>query len=155
MRVTAESRLGRRLQTRETLIGTGRRGLQRAGVRFRPRLVEAAGRTVRFADGSSSEVGVVVWATGYRPDYAWIDVPGVLRDRKVVHSRGVTDVPGLYFLGLPWQHTRGSALLGFVADDAAHVAAHVGRTAATQHSSPVPGPRGALDAQAAPPSLRN
>jgi len=33
---------------------------------------------------------------------------------------GVTDVPGLYFLGLPWQHTRGSALLGFVHDDAAH-----------------------------------
>jgi putative flavoprotein involved in K+ transport len=155
MRVTAESRLGRRLQTRETLIGTGRRGLQRAGVRFRPRLLDAAGRTLRFADGSSSEVAVVVWATGYRPDYSWIDVPGVLRDHKVVHSRGVTDVPGLYFLGLPWQHTRGSALLGFVADDAAHVAAHVGRTAATQHSGPVPGPRGALDAQAAPPSLRN
>jgi putative flavoprotein involved in K+ transport len=154
MRVTAESRLGRRLQTRETLIGTGRRGLQRAGVRLRPRLLDAAGRTLRFADGSSSEVGVVVWATGYRSDYTWIDVPGVLRDRQVVHSRGVTDVPGLYFLGLPWQHTRGSALLGFVADDAAYVAAHVGRTAAALNSGPVPGPRGAPDAQAAPPSVR-
>jgi putative flavoprotein involved in K+ transport len=144
MRVTAGSRLGRRLQTRETLIGTGRRGLQRAGVRFRPRLVDAAGRTVRFADGTSREVGVVVWATGYRPDYAWIDVPGVLRDGRVVHARGVTDVPGLYFLGLPWQHTRGSALLGFVADDAAHVT-----RAAVLNSAQVPGPRAAPDAQAA------
>src|SRR3954454_24762040 len=136
MRVSAASRLGRRLQARETLIGTRRRGLQRAGVRFRPRLVDAAGRTVRFADATSREVGVVVWATGYRPDHSWIDVPGVLRDGGVVHTRGVTDVPGLYFLGLPWQHTRGSALLGFVADDAAHIAAHiaahVGRTAAAQ-----------------------
>jgi hypothetical protein len=41
--------------------------------------------------------------------------PGVTRGGEVVHRRGVTDVPGLYFLGLPWQHTRGSALLGFVA----------------------------------------
>jgi putative flavoprotein involved in K+ transport len=154
MRVTAASRLGRRLQTRETLIGTGRRGLQRAGVRFRPRLLDAAGRTFGFADGSSSEVAVVVWATGYRPDYAWIDVAGVLRDGQVVHSRGVTEVPGLYFLGLPWQHTRGSALLGFVADDAAYVAAHAARTGAALNSGPVPGPRGAPDAQAAPPSVR-
>jgi putative flavoprotein involved in K+ transport len=39
-----------------------------------------------------------------------------------VHRRGVTEVPGLYFLGLSWQHTRGSALLGFVNDDAAYLA---------------------------------
>ena len=96
----------------------------------------------------------MVWATGYRPDYSWIDVPGVLRDGRVVHTRGVTEVPGLYFLGLPWQHTRGSALLGFVADDAAHVAAHVARTAAAMNSGRVPGPRGAPDAQAAPPPVR-
>lgn len=112
-RVTAGSRLGRRMQTRgEFIIGTGRHGLQRAGVRFRPRLVHTAGRTVRFADGTSREVGVVVWATGYRPDYAWIDVPGVLRDGRVAHSRGVTKIPGLYFLGLPSAHPRlGSARL--------------------------------------------
>ena len=155
MRVTAGSRLGRRMQTRgEFLIGTSRRGLQRAGVRFRPRLVDAAGRTVRFADGTSREVAVVVWATGYRPDYSWIDVPGVLRDGRVVHTRGVTEVPGLYFLGLPWQHTRGSALLGFVADDAAHVAAHAARTAAAMNSGQVPAPRAAPDAQAAPLPVR-
>jgi putative flavoprotein involved in K+ transport len=154
MRVSADSRLGRRLQTRETLIGTGRRGLQRAGVRFRPRLVDAAGRTIRFADGTSREVDVVVWATGYRPDYAWIDIPGVLRNGQVAHDRGVSEVPGLYFLGLPWQHTRGSALLGFVADDADHIAAHAARTTAAQHSGQVPAPRGAPDAQAAPPRVR-
>jgi len=155
MRVTVGSRLGRRVEARETLIGTGRRGLQRAGVRFRPRLVDAAGRTVRFADGTSREVAVVVWATGYRPDYSWIEVPGVLRDGQVLHARGVTEVPGLYFLGLPWQHTRGSALLGFVADDAAHVTAEVARTAAAMNSAHVPGPRGAVDERAAPPAARH
>jgi putative flavoprotein involved in K+ transport len=124
MRVTAGSRLGRRVQARgEFIIGTNRRRLEQAGVRFRPRLVDAEGRTVRFADHSLLEdIGVVVWATGYRSDYAWIHIPGVVREGHVVHRRGVSEVPGLYFLGLSWQHTRGSALLGFVNDDAAYLA---------------------------------
>jgi putative flavoprotein involved in K+ transport len=151
MRVTAGSRLGRRVQSRgEFLIGSSRRGLERAGVRFRPRLVDAAGRTVRFADGTSREVGVVVWATGYRPDYSWIDVPGLLRDGRVAHDRGVTEVPGLYVLGLPWQHTRGSALLGFVGEDAAYVV-----DAAARNSAHVPGPRAAPGVQAVPHQVRN
>ncbi len=123
MRVTVDSRLGRRASRREFIIGTNRRTLERAGVRFRRRLVDAEGRTVRFADHSTLEdVGVVVWATGYRSDHAWIHIPGVVHEGQVVHRRGVSEVPGLYFLGLSWQHTRGSALLGFVNDDAAYLA---------------------------------
>ena len=99
------SRLGQRVQARgEFVIGTSRRRLERAGVRFR------------------LEVGAVVWATGFRSDHSWIHVPGVVADGRVVHRRGVTDVPGLYFLDLSWQHTRGSALLGFVKDDTAYLA---------------------------------
>jgi putative flavoprotein involved in K+ transport len=132
MRVTSASRLGRRVQARgEFVIGSTRRRLERAGVRFRPRLVDAKGRTVRFADGGALEVGVVVWATGFRSDYAWIHIPGVVRDGRVLHRRGVTGVPGLYFLGLSWQHTRGSALLGFVNDDAAYLADRI----AQQHAA--------------------
>ena len=143
MRVPAQSRLGRRVQARgEFIIGTSRRTLERAGVRFRPRLVGAEGRTVRFDDGSTLDVGVVVWATGYRPDYSWISIPGVVRDGRVAHRRGVTDIPGLYFLGLSWQHTRGSALLGFVNDDASYladrIAAHRQATEATEAAA---GPR--------------
>jgi len=121
--VNTATRLGRRLRARgEFVIGTNRRRLRRAGVRFRPRLVQAEGHTARFADGSSVDVPIVVWATGYRPDYSWISIPGVTANGRVVHRRGVSDVPGLYFLGLSWQHTRGSALLGFVGDDAAYLA---------------------------------
>jgi putative flavoprotein involved in K+ transport len=123
LRVTVNSRPGRRMSRRDFVIGTNRRRLERKGVRFRPRLVDAGGRTVRFADHRLLEdVGVVVWATGYRPDYDWIHIPGVVREGHVVHRRGVTEVPGLYFLGLSWQHTRGSALLGFVNDDALYLA---------------------------------
>jgi putative flavoprotein involved in K+ transport len=123
LRVTVDSRLGRRASRREFIIGTNKRRLRKVGVRFRPRLVEADGRTVRFTDGSTLDaVGVVVWATGYRTDYTWIHIPGAVEHGRVVHQRGVTEIPGLYFLGLSWQHTRGSALLGFVNDDAAHLA---------------------------------
>jgi putative flavoprotein involved in K+ transport len=123
LRVTVTSRPGRRMSRRDFVIGTNRKRLERAGVRFRPRLVDAEDRTARFADHRLLEdVGVVVWATGYRPDYAWIDLPRVVREGQVVHRRGVTEVPGLYFLGLSWQHTRGSALLGFVHEDATYLA---------------------------------
>jgi putative flavoprotein involved in K+ transport len=79
----------------------------------------------------------VIWATGYRPDYSWIDVPGAVPDGRVVHRRGVTDVPGLYVLGLSWQYTRGSALLGFVADDAAYLAKQVTTRIGADRSSRV------------------
>jgi putative flavoprotein involved in K+ transport len=122
---TVESRLGRRLQQRETLIGSGPRELARHGVELKPRVVDAKGSTVRFADGSEVEVDAVIWATGYRPDYSWIDLPVFDADRRVRHRRGVTDVPGLYFLGLTWLHTRGSALLGWVKEDAEFIAEQI------------------------------
>ena len=100
--------------------------MKRVGVQVRPRAVRADGRTIGFADGSELEVDAVVWASGYRPDHSWIELPVTADDAALRHRRGVTEVPGLYFLGLPWQHTRGSALLGFVADDAAFIAAQLG-----------------------------
>jgi putative flavoprotein involved in K+ transport len=139
-RVTAESRLGRRLRARpDFVIGSSRRRLRAAGVRFRPAVADAEGRTVRFADGSSLDVRTVIWATGYRSDYSWIHIPGVTRDGRVIHQRGVTGVPGLYFLGLSWQHTRGSALLGFVHDDAAYLAGRItGHDRAAEAAAPRP-----------------
>jgi putative flavoprotein involved in K+ transport len=139
LRVTVDTRVGRRMSRRDFVIGTNRRRLEHAGVRFRPRLVDAEGRTIRFADHRLLEdVGVVVWATGYRPDYGWIHLPGVVREGQVVHRRGVTEVPGLYFLGLSWQHTRGSALLGFVHEDAAFLADRIQAHHRTTTSATVP-----------------
>ncbi len=120
---TVESRLGRKLSTRDTLIGSSPREMtKRYGVELKPRLVDAEGRRVRFEDGSELEVDAVIWATGYRPDYSWIKLPIFDEDGRLRHRRGVTDVPGLYFLGLTWQHTRGSALIGFIKDDAEFIA---------------------------------
>jgi putative flavoprotein involved in K+ transport len=122
IRKTADSRLGRRAKGRDTLIGSSPRELRkRYGIQVRPRVVAASGRTVTLADGRELDVDAVVWATGYRPDHSWIDAPVFAADGSLQHRRGVTDVPGLFFLGLTWQHTRGSALLGWVKDDAEFV----------------------------------
>ena len=129
---TVESRLGRRLRDRDTLIGSSPRQLKRHGVELKPRAVAASGRTVGFADGSELEVDAVIWATGYRPDHSWIKLPVTDPNDRVRHRRGVTDVPGLYFLGLSWQHTRGSALLGWIKDDAEFIAEQIDAFAEVQ-----------------------
>jgi putative flavoprotein involved in K+ transport len=136
---TVESRLGRKLSTRETLIGSSPRELKkRYGVELKPRVVDANAHMVRFEDGSEFEVDAVIWASGYRPDYSWIRLPVFDDDGRLRHRRGVTDVPGLHFLGLTWQYTRGSALIGWVKDDAEFIAE---RIAAYRESKALPSVR--------------
>jgi putative flavoprotein involved in K+ transport len=126
LNTAVDSRLGRKLSTRDTLIGSSPRELgRRYGVELKPRVVDTEDHTVRFEDGSELEVDAVIWATGYRPDYSWIELPVFDEDGRLRHRRGVTDVPGLYFLGLTWQHTRGSALIGWVKDDAEFIAERI------------------------------
>ena len=64
----------------------------------------------------------MIWATGYRPDYTWIDLPVFDESGRPRHRRGLTEIPGFAFLGLSWQHTRGSALIGWVGQDAEFIA---------------------------------
>lgn len=134
MRKSVETRIGSRMQHRETLIGSSPRGIRRRGVRVHPRAVDASGREVRFSDGERLPVDAVVWATGFGVDHSWIDAPVFDESRRAQHRRGVTDAPGLYFLGLQWQYTRGSALLGWVKEDARHIAEQI---AAHQRAKPV------------------
>ncbi|MGH3939829.1 MAG: MSMEG_0569 family flavin-dependent oxidoreductase [Pseudonocardiaceae bacterium] len=67
----------------------------------------------------------VVWSTGFGRDDRWIEVPVFDGRGYPTHDRGVTSSPGLYFLGLPWQHTWGSGRLSGVADDAAYLAERI------------------------------
>jgi putative flavoprotein involved in K+ transport len=127
MKISTNSRLGRKLAKRDVLIGSSARGLRRSGVRLRKRLASAVGRRAVFDDGSEQDIDAIVWATGYRSDFSWIDIP-TIKDESgdIIHRRGITDAPGVLFIGLTWQHTRGSALIGFVGDDAAFISGHIG-----------------------------
>ncbi|MDX6688406.1 MAG: putative flavoprotein involved in transport [Baekduia sp.] len=127
MSKTVSSRIGRRMAARDTLIGSSPRRARATGVQLRPRTTGLSGAEVQFADGTRLAPGTVIWATGFAMDHSWIDLPVFDGDGRPAHERGVTTVPGLYFLGLPWQHTRGSALLGWVKDDAAYIAARIAR----------------------------
>jgi putative flavoprotein involved in K+ transport len=138
---TVTSRIGRRTKDRETLVGSSPRRARRQGIEMRPRATGAHGSTVTFADGSEVAVEAVVWATGFRLDHSFVELPVFDARGEVEHQRGVTEVPGLYFLGLPWQHTRGSALLGWVKDDAEFIAQRIGafvRSRATASAPPSP-----------------
>ena len=98
--------------------------------------MDASGRDVRFADGST--VSPARGDLGDRLPCSTTPscrLPVFGADGRVEHRRGVTAVPGLYFLGLPWQYTRGSALLGWVKDDAQYIASEIAR-AATATSEP-------------------
>jgi putative flavoprotein involved in K+ transport len=78
-------------------------------------------------DLGSGEIAAIVWATGFRPDYGWLDVPVVGAKGQLRHSGGVTDSPGLYALGLPVLRRRRSTFICGIEDDAREVIDHLTR----------------------------
>lgn len=73
-------------------------------------------------DCAAAGITTIVWAIGFRPDYRWIELPAFDGRGHPKYQRGVSPVPGLYFLGLPWLHTWGSGRFLGIADDARHLA---------------------------------
>ncbi|MFS0576464.1 NAD(P)/FAD-dependent oxidoreductase [Sporosarcina sp. 179-K 3D1 HS] len=86
---------------------------------LKDRVTSAEADRVLFRDASSLSVQNIIWATGFRRTYNWLQVDGVFVEQlEIMHERGVSPIPGLYFLGLPWQSRRGSSLLQGVGEDA-------------------------------------
>jgi putative flavoprotein involved in K+ transport len=125
-RATAETRLGRRLRERtrrgDALIGIPERSLMSSGVRRVGRVEEERGG-MPVADGAVLEPRVVIWCTGYEPNFRWIQATGLESGGVPRHARGVAaDARGLYFAGLRFQHSLTSSLIGGVGTDAAYIA---------------------------------
>jgi len=83
-------------------------------------------------DVAAAGISTIIWANGFRYDFDWIDLPIFANEasssrRVAVHRRGITAIPGVYFLGLPWLHKLKSAFLNGVGDDAQHLAEHIVR----------------------------
>lgn len=76
-------------------------------------------------DISSGEVKTVIWATGYRPDYSWLQVPTFDARGGLLHDGGIAVSPGMYVLGLPFMRRRKSQFIDGVADDARELTAHM------------------------------
>ncbi|PMR60110.1 pyridine nucleotide-disulfide oxidoreductase [Verrucosispora sp. ts21] len=92
---------------------------------FAPTTVAASTR-LRL-DLRGGEVGTIVWATGFRPDYRWLDVPVVDEKGRLRHEGGVLDSPGLYALGLPLLRRRRSTFISGIEDDARAVVDHLAK----------------------------
>jgi putative flavoprotein involved in K+ transport len=76
-------------------------------------------------DLAAADVRTVIWSTGFTRDHRWIELPAFDGRGYPMHRRGATNIPGLYFLGLPWQHSWGSGRFEAVGRDARFLADHI------------------------------
>lgn len=138
-RVSADTRLGRKAEAFARsqgmpLIRLTPEDLSAAGVERVPRVTGVAGGRPLLADGRVLGVDAVVWATGFMPDFGWIELPIFDAQGYPFQHRGVVNAaPGLYFLGLPFQHTFLSATVGGVGKEARYVADHLARYTKREH----------------------
>ena len=107
----------------EWALTSGRDAEFDAPERFAPTVPPGAARLQ--ADLRGGEIRAVVWATGFRPDYGWLDVPVVDEKGRLRHDGGVVDRPGLYALGLPVLRRRKSTFIYGIEDDAREVIDHL------------------------------
>ena len=93
--------------------------------RFDPTKVPSPARLE--LDLAEDGIGTIVWATGYRPDYSWLDIPVLDRKGRIRHDGGVTDAPGMYVTGLNVLRRRRSSFIGGAVRDSEEVSVHLGR----------------------------
>lgn len=116
-----DSFVGKMLRKKEPLIGNDYKTVQN-NAKIVGKLSEIKDGKAFFNNGISKQIQNVIWATGYRNDYSWIQIDGILNGHgKPLHALGVTNVVGLYFIGLSWQSRRSSALIYGVSDDAKYI----------------------------------
>jgi len=90
--------------------------------RYEPTAVDPQAKlSLDLNDGIST----LIWATGYRPDYSWLDVPVLDRKGRIRHDGGVVPAPGMYVMGLPFMRRRKSSFIDGAGDDAADLAVHL------------------------------
>ena len=94
-----------------------------AAERYEP--TDAGPETRLSLDLAEAGIDTVIWATGYRPDYSWLDVPVLDRKGRIQHDGGVVSAPGMYVMGLPFMRRRKSSFIDGAGDDAADLAAHL------------------------------
>jgi putative flavoprotein involved in K+ transport len=120
----ADLKMNRLLDTfDEWALTSGRDGEFDAPERFARTLAPQSSRLQ--LDLGSGEIRAIVWATGFRPDYGWLDVPVVDAKGQLRHEGGAADSPGLYALGLPVLRRRKSTFIYGIEDDAREVIEHL------------------------------
>ena len=132
--------IGRRLRPRmlTMTLPLGRvkpKDLDAAGVVRLPRTIAVRDGKPVMEDGQIVDVANLVWATGYRPAFGWVQLDVFDQEGQPVHDRGITAEPGLYFIGLFFLSSLASSLVGGVGRDAEYIARHIAAHTRHGHSS--------------------
>jgi len=131
--LTLRTPIGRKVQPRfishgAPLIRVNLKDLAAAGVEQVPRTVGMQNGRLALEDGHVLDVSNVIWCTGFREEFPWIDLPVFGENERPLHERGVVvGEPGLYFVGMPFQYALSSDVLPGVGRDAEYIAEHIAR----------------------------
>jgi putative flavoprotein involved in K+ transport len=128
--LTVKTAIGRKvrphvLEDGAPLIRVKSQDLLAAGVERVPKTTGTQDGLPVLEDGRVLDVANVIWCTGFRQDFSWIDVPVFGEDSGPMHERGVASEPGLYFVGLDFLYSFTSENVGGVRRDARHIAKHI------------------------------
>ena len=131
--LTLKTRIGRKVRDHYVAPPRGlplarvqRKDLAAAGIERVPRMTGVTKGFPVLEDGRVLEVSNVIWCTGFTPAYDWIDLPLPSRYDVPIHDRGIVESsPGLYFVGLIFQHSLSSSLVGGVGRDAEYIVDHI------------------------------
>jgi putative flavoprotein involved in K+ transport len=128
--LTVKTPIGRKvrphvLEGGAPLIRVKSQDLLAAGVERVAKTVGAHDGLPVLEDGRVMDVANVIWCTGFRQDFSWLELPVFAEDSEPVHERGVASEPGLYFVGLDFLYSFTSENVGGVGRDARHIAKHI------------------------------
>lgn len=144
--LTIRTPIGRKAAARSRVVPAPltrirRADLARAGVeQHESRVEDVRDGMPALEDGTVLDVANVVWCTGFRPDYTWIEPPVVGADGWPIERRGVSAVAGLYFLGVPFQYGVASTLIDGASRDARYVVDRIAERVRASEAAPVLAP---------------
>ena len=119
---------GRRFQkSNDPIFGLElKRAIKEQHLQIKPRVTKVVGEQVTFSDGSTLKTNNIIWATGFIPAYEMIEIAGAIDEKGwPIHERVVSPINGLFYIGLPWQYSRGSGLVCGVGKDAKYLAGKI------------------------------
>jgi putative flavoprotein involved in K+ transport len=139
--LTEDRKPGRKVQAEaleghgEPLIRQKEKDIVAAGIERVPRIAGVVDGRPQTGDGDVLDVANVIWATGFRPDFGWVDLPGLDATGRLAQVRGcVVGQPGLYVLGQEFQYMYNSHTVGGVGKDAAQVVRQLDRRSAVRRA---------------------
>ncbi|HGG0581856.1 MULTISPECIES: flavin-containing monooxygenase [Bacillus] len=104
----------------------GKKLIRNGAIKLQEKVVSASGNNIMFQNGDTYSAESIIWSTGFVQNYNWIEIKQAVNEKGFPnHIKGISPVKGLYYIGLPWQSQRGSALICGVGKDAAYVLSEI------------------------------